>query len=652
MKAVTKLSAAVLWGSAVAYAWVPNFGKTSKRQGNPQYHDWNSTAPPSPSWPTTNYSSLPWFPNATLPQDVTNGLSPWGMLDHPGFGPWVNGPMPQGCPWGLRQQNDTNPYNEKNVPNTGMTRYYEWEVTNQTMAPDGVELPLLVVNGQFPGPLIEANWGDWIEVKITNNLNEGTAMHWHGFLQKGTPWYDGTPGISQCPIAPGKSFTYRFRAELYGTSWWHSHWSAQYLNGLAGPIIIHGPVADEYDIDLGPVMLTDWFHNNYFNLLEQVFFSTEFGPLFPPFANNMLINGKNNYDCKNTNLTCTPNAGISQFRFQSGKKHLLRLINHSAEAIVFFSIDGYQLKVVANDFVPVEPYYTDLVTLGVGQRTDIIVEATGNSTDAVWMRMTEGPSGLGPPQGQTGCSLNDGNGVEALAAIYYENADTSVPPTTTTTIAESRYYFPLSCNNQPLNYTVPKYPIPVQDPDVTLNFTMSASYNSTGAFLWYMNNQTFVIDYNDPILLEAGLGNIDFQPERRVFDMGTNKTVRIIMQSVGFPASHPMHIHGFNMQVLSEGLGTWDGVSITNPSNPQRRDTQLVQPNGYLVVQIELDNWGLWPFHCHIAWHISEGMNINLLVDTPYVTNEMEIPYVMAQTCRDWAEYTNTTVVNQIDSGL
>lgn len=66
--------------------------------------------------------------------------------------------MPQGCPWGLRQQNDTNPYNEKNVPNTGMTRYYEWVITNQTMAPDGVELPLLVVNGQFPGPLIEANW--------------------------------------------------------------------------------------------------------------------------------------------------------------------------------------------------------------------------------------------------------------------------------------------------------------------------------------------------------------------------------------------------------------------------------------------------------------------------------------------------------------
>jgi hypothetical protein len=45
-------------------------------------------------------------------------------------------------------------------------------------------------------------------------------------------------------------------------------------------------------------------------------------------------------------------------------------------------------------------------------------------------------------------------------------------------------------------------------------------------------------------------------------------------------------------------------------------------------------------------------MNINLLVNTPYVVNEMEIPYVMAQTCRDWSDYSGTTVVNQIDSGL
>lgn len=69
------------------------------------------------------------------------------------------------------------------------------------------------MNNQFPGPVIEANWGDWIEVKVTNNIpDEGAAIHWHGLLQKNTPYMDGVPGNTQCPIAPGKTFTYRFQA--------------------------------------------------------------------------------------------------------------------------------------------------------------------------------------------------------------------------------------------------------------------------------------------------------------------------------------------------------------------------------------------------------------------------------------------------------
>ena len=77
--------------------------------------------------------------------------------------------------------------------------------------------------------MIEANWGDWIQgkssdiffrllclyinlevVELTNNISdpqEGTALHWHGLLQTTTPWYDGTPSVQQCPVAPGTSFT-------------------------------------------------------------------------------------------------------------------------------------------------------------------------------------------------------------------------------------------------------------------------------------------------------------------------------------------------------------------------------------------------------------------------------------------------------------
>lgn len=391
------------------------------------------------------------------------------------------------------------------MQSSGQVRTYYWEVSNVTLAPDGVEIPMLVVNGQFPGPLVEANWGDEIVIHLTNNLEtEGTALHFHGFLQTGTPYMDGVPGTSQCPIAPGQTFTYKFRAELYGTSWWHSHLSAQYIAGMSGPVVIHGPVSHAYDIDVGPVMLTDWFHTYYNELIQQVFYASPFGNNRPPTSVNILINGKSNFDCNSTALACTPGAGLSQFRFVHGKRHLLRLINHGAEAILFFSIDGYNMTVIAQDFVPIKPYVTNIVTLGVGQRSDVVVMGSGKATDAVWMRVSSGPSGenaAGPaPEGEAGCALNNGVGNVTTAAIYYNKATASIPPNTTTTIPISRYLFPDACANDPVEDTVPAYVIPVKTPSVVLPIEVVAGYNSTGAFHWYMNNVTFQNDFNDPTL--------------------------------------------------------------------------------------------------------------------------------------------------------
>lgn len=160
--------------------------------------------------------------------------------------------MPEGKPWGGRTSWNTNYY--KDTPNTGVTRYYDWTVSKIPCALDGVNVTCLAVNNQVPGPLIEANWGDWFEITVKNDIaDEGTAIHWHGLLQKGTPEQDGVPGIDQCPIAPGSTFTYRFQADLYGTSWYHSHYSEQYGSGMFGPIVIYGPDHTECDVDLGPV---------------------------------------------------------------------------------------------------------------------------------------------------------------------------------------------------------------------------------------------------------------------------------------------------------------------------------------------------------------------------------------------------------------
>ena len=64
----------------------------------------------------------------------------------------------------------------------------------------------------------------------------------------------------------------------------------------------------------------------------------------------------------------------------------------------------------------------------------------------------------------------------------------------------------------------------------------------------------------------------------------------------------PIHLHGHNMQVLHEGAGPWDRKSLINVNNPQRRDVQQLPILGHIVVQFDLDNPGVWPFHCHNAW--------------------------------------------------
>lgn len=81
-------------------------------------------------------------------------------------------------------------------------------------------------------------------------------MHWHGLRQFHTNEMDGTNGVTECPIPPGASRRYTFQATQYGTSWYHSHFTVQYGDGVLGAIQINGPASANYDIDLGPYAIS------------------------------------------------------------------------------------------------------------------------------------------------------------------------------------------------------------------------------------------------------------------------------------------------------------------------------------------------------------------------------------------------------------
>ncbi|KAF3761909.1 hypothetical protein M406DRAFT_266287 [Cryphonectria parasitica EP155] len=599
-----------------------------------------------------------------MSQDVTNGNCTWGSLDAPVFPDYLpsNSSLPGSQPpWGLRS-NLSNAPTTSDIPVTGVTRYYDFDIRRGILAPDGYEKSGIFANEQFPGPAIEANWGDWIEVRVHNNIEneygaeeEGTAIHFHGISQRGTPWYDGVPGVTQCPIAPNSSFTYKFRADVYGTSWWHSHFSAQYTAGVYGPLIIYGPKHVDYDVDLGPVMVGDYYHSEYHDVVAAAASNTTDFNIYVPWSDNSLINGKNNYNCSsNTSAPaapCNDEAGLAQFQFQPGKTHRLRLMNIGAAALVHFSIDGHKMQVIANDFEPLVPYEADFITLGVAQRTDILVTADADPDQTYWMRSTI----------TLNCSVT--HNAEGLAVIGYaghqqisnyssSNQDLPTPQSNMTAAAAAADEKTFLCMNDDLSKTVPFFPQSVNpDPDTVETVTVNLFTNATGNHIWIMNNKTQYTDYNAPAMLQAAQGNYSFpEPDANVYNFGTNKTVRIVLNTV-YQSAHPMHLHGQSFQVLAEGPGAWDGNTSAILANPLRRDTHMQRRYGHLVIQFEANNPGVWSYHCHIAWHASMGLNM-IILEQPELLPSGQVSAVMQETCAAWDAWTNANVVDQIDAGI
>jgi FtsP/CotA-like multicopper oxidase with cupredoxin domain len=118
----------------------------------------------------------------------------------------------------------------------------DWE-----FAPDR-SIPGFAYNGQVPGPTIEANVGDTIEVRLKNSLPQATTIHWHGVRVPAE--MDGTEAV-QPPVGPGETFEYRFVVPDAGTYWYHSHTNEteQLERGLYGALIVRDPSEPAFDAE-------------------------------------------------------------------------------------------------------------------------------------------------------------------------------------------------------------------------------------------------------------------------------------------------------------------------------------------------------------------------------------------------------------------
>ena len=226
----------------------------------------------------------------------------------------TNGPFTRAC-WkdGFSIATDF----DQKFPTTGKTVYHDLTITNSTCNPDGNGDRLcLLINGQYPGPAITAAWGDRLEITVHNKMQDnGTSMHWHGVRQYNSVGYDGVNGITECPIAPGDSKVYKFQATQFGTSWYHAHYSSQYGDGIVGAIVFDGPASANYDLDLGPYTVNDWYYKTAFQVDALTLQALQKqGP--GPSGDNILING--------TNKNAAGGGSYGAVTIKKGKKYIAK----------------------------------------------------------------------------------------------------------------------------------------------------------------------------------------------------------------------------------------------------------------------------------------------------------------------------------------
>ncbi|KJK61824.1 Multicopper oxidase [Aspergillus parasiticus SU-1] len=528
----------------------------------------------------------------------------------------THGPSSRAC-WSDGYDLSTNYYED--APDTGVVREYWFNIENTTAAPDGVELPVQLINGSFPGPTIIADWGDTVVVHVTNALQtNGTGLHFHGIRQNWTDQMDGVPSITQCPIAPGDSNTYRWRATQYGTGWYHSHFFVQAWDGVFGGIVVNGPATANYDVDLGHLFLNDWYHKT----ADELVLEASTGG--PPTAPNGLINGTNTYGTLGSRFETT---------FEAGTRYRIRLVNAAADNHFRFMIDNHTMEVIATDFVPIHPYNTTQLSIGMGQRYDIIVTAKELDSGDFWLRAIP----------QEACSETDA--VDNIKGIIRYNSSSTAEPTT------SAYSYTDSCSDEASSDLVPYLAINASENYVYSTSEDVAVQVTENALLWTMNKTSFRTQWEYPTLMQVAENNHTWTAKERIIHLPyRDEWVYMVIHSP-FAQDHPMHLHGHDFWVLGSGYGEFDSSqanSLTLVNSP-RRDVAMMPASGYLVIAIKTNNPGAWLMHCHIAWHTSEGFAVQLLERASEISVDQD---ALNRTCTNWKSYVAAQSVVQHDSGV
>ncbi|XP_068338183.1 laccase-3-like isoform X1 [Pyrus communis] len=540
----------------------------------------------------------------------------------------------------------------------------------------------ITVNGQFPGPTLEVRNGDSVAVTVTNRARYNVTIHWHGLRQLNNPWADGPEYVTQCPIQPGATYTYRFTIiDQEGTLWWHAH--SRWLRATVyGALIIYPRLGVPYPFPMPkrevPILLGEWFDRDPQDVMRLAAFTGG----APNVSDAYTINGQPGdlYRCSRKETIRIPVV--------SGESLLLRIINSALNQELFFTVANHQLTVVGADASYTKPFATRVIMLGPGQTTDALLTADQRPARYYMAARAYQTAQNAPFDNTTTTAIleykNAASSNQGLAPVFPALPAYNDTATATAYTAQirspSRVRVPTQIDEYLFftvglglyNCTVPNSPR-CQGPN---NTRFAASMNNVSFVLPRTNSLMQAAYYGVPGVFTTDFppippvqfnytGNVPrglWSPRRgtKLYRLKYGANVQIVLQDTNIVTieEHPMHLHGYHFYVIGSGFGNYN--PSTDPArfnlfDPPQRNTIGTPPGGWVAIRFKADNpgnmlisypklssnlylftilisfyfltkLGVWLMHCHLDSHLFLGLAMAFLVENGIEPLQSVIP--------------------------
>ncbi|KAM7268183.1 hypothetical protein ACFE04_010349 [Oxalis oulophora] len=515
----------------------------------------------------------------------------------------------------------------------GADIFQEWNVTvDNSLSPVQADQPVILINGQFPGPLINGTTNDMIHVNVFNNIDEPLLFTWNGIQQRLNSWQDGVSGTN-CAIQPGKNWTYQFQMkDQIGSFFYFPSINFQKAAGGFGPIRVNNrnviavpfpKPEEEFDLLIG-----DWLSGNYKdykNDMNQVGFN-----LSSIQPSTILMNGKaplgNSW------------SGVSEsFTVSKGKTYRFRISNVGTMMSFNFLIQNHKMVLVETEGSYTNQTTLDSLDVHVGQSYSVLVTADQDEDDYYIVAAPK--------------LRNDTNLVGIGQLIYTNSRSTG---SQALPVSPDPFDIDFSVNQAKSirwNLTAgaarpnPQGTFNVHNVTLSQTFILHNTFFPISGINHYGVNNVSYDTPSTPLKLAdqfangSGVYELDSFPTNSVNGeaaygvsvvTGIHKGwIELVFQN-NFDDMDSWHLDGFGLYVVGFGDGDWteEARNTYNLYDPVVRSTMQVYPRRWTAAYAYLDNPGMWNLRSqHLkSWFLGQELYIRVYDPDPNPAKENSPP--------------------------